>query len=73
VQVMTPDSWEWGDPMQVLERKQAQAARKHEQCGQCIHAKRDIFLQHPVMVCTVRRQTYGYRCHRFEIKDATHE
>jgi len=65
---MTLDAKDYRDPFEVLAAKQAQAARKHEQCGQCIHASRGIFKGQDMPVCTQARQTYGYHCFKHQIK-----
>lgn len=67
---MTLDSWEYGNPETVLEAKQAQAARKHAQCGQCIHASRGVFKGQDLPICTQPRQTYGYQCFKYQTKGA---
>ena len=63
---MTLDAVQFLDPMVVLERKQQAAIRKVQQCGECVNAKM-IFQGQPK--CTVRYQTFGYRCTYFTKAD----
>ena len=34
---MSMESWMYGDPEKVLERKQQIEAAKHRNCGRCVH------------------------------------
>jgi hypothetical protein len=61
------DAHMYGDPMLILERKQQAQARKDAQCGGCVKAS-TLFKGQPV--CTIKFQTYGYRCQFFQLKDA---
>ena len=63
---MTLDADQYADPMLVLERKQQRQIMKVQQCGECINAKM-IFKGEPK--CTVRYQTFGYRCNFFKKAD----
>lgn len=67
---MTLDASQYRDPFEVLADKQAQAARKHAQCGQCIHASRGVFKGQDLPICTQPRQTYGYQCFKYQTKGA---
>ena len=60
------DANQYADPMLVLERKQEQQLKKVAACGDCIHVKM-IFQGQPR--CTVRFQTFGYRCTNYEKVD----
>ena len=63
---MTLDASQFKDPMLVLERKQEAQLRKVAACGDCIHVKM-IFQGQPR--CTVKWQTFGYRCTNYEKVD----
>ena len=63
---MTLDAVQFMDPMIVLERKQNRQLMKVQQCGECVNAKM-IFGNEPR--CTVRKQTFGYRCEFFKKAD----
>ena len=56
---MTLDAHLYADPMLVLQRKQEANIRKVQQCGKCVNVSM-IFNGQPK--CTVRKQTFGYRC-----------
>lgn len=60
---MTLDSNQFKDPMLVLQQKQEAQLRKVAACGECIHVKM-IFQGQPC--CTVRHQTFGFRCTNYE-------
>jgi len=59
---MTLDANQFKDPMIVLQQKQEAQLRKVAACGDCIHVKM-IFQGQPR--CTVRFQTFGYRCSQY--------
>ena len=63
---MTLDSHLYGNPETILERKQEQQLKKVAACGDCIHVKM-IFQGQPR--CTVKWQTFGYRCTNYEKVD----
>lgn len=63
---MTLESWQWGNPESVLEKKQEQQLKKVANCGDCIHVKM-IFNGDPR--CTVRFQKFGYRFTNYEKAD----
>lgn len=63
---MTLDANQWIDPMLVLERKQEQQLKKVAACGDCIHVKM-IFKGEPR--CTVKWQTFGFRCSQYTKAD----
>ena len=65
---MTINADQWLDPMIVLERKQEAQARKKSQCGGCVRSTTALFKGEPA--CTLKYQTYGYRCQFFQLKDA---
>lgn len=56
---MTLENWQWQNPEMVLQRKQEANIRKVQQCGKCVNVSM-IFNGQPK--CTVRKQTFGYRC-----------
>lgn len=60
------DANQYADPMLVLERKQEQQLKKVAACGDCIHVKM-IFQGQPR--CTVKWQTFGFRCTFYEKAD----
>lgn len=60
------DSHLYGNPQDILERKQQRQIMRVQQCGECINAKM-IFGGEPK--CTVRYQTFGYRCDHFTKAD----
>lgn len=65
---MAHDSWLYGDPENVLIRKQEEEARRDRQCGKCVH-RAELPMEHKVVVfCSKKFQTYGHRCHLFRIK-----
>ena len=59
-------AWEWGDPMVVLQRKQAAAARQAQACGQCAHKQIQRLDGKEIFDCG-KRQYYGWRCKFFRI------
>ena len=63
---MTLDASQFKDPMIVLQQKQEAQLRKVAACGDCIHVKM-IFQGQPR--CTVKWQTFGYRCTNYEKVD----
>lgn len=63
---MTLDAHMYGDPMLILELKQQAQARKDAQCGGCVRASTQLFKDPPA--CTVKYQTYGYRCQFYQSK-----
>ena len=65
---MALDSWMYQNPERVLERKQEDAARKHRQCGNCVHHKTIEFKGETLHGCELRRHTYGKRCDQFSTK-----
>ena len=60
------ESWERGDPFEVVARREAIAQRKEHQCGLCIH-KRIVFGKHGEVEfkCTFSKQHYGTRCDHY--------
>ena len=61
------DSWLYGDPEKVLERKQEEAARKHKECGDCIHKQSLEFRGEIGHFCEFKRHVYGVkRCDLYE-------
>lgn len=64
---MAIESWMWGNPETVLIRKQEDAARKHRQCGNCMHHKTIEFKGEALHGCAAGRQ-YGQKCKQFSTK-----
>ena len=67
---MTMESWLFGDPERVLERKQEIAIRNERACGGCIHARSEEFKGEVVKFCRFKRWVYGdgNRCGMREAK-----
>ena len=61
------DSHMYGDPAKILERKQANEARMHRACGQCVHRTELPMDRKVIFFCSRKFQTYGHRCHLFRI------
>lgn len=59
---MTLENWQWKNPEFVLERKQQIQIQRVAACGDCIHVKM-IFQGQPR--CTVKWQTFGFRCSHY--------
>lgn len=65
---MTLDAHMWGNPETVLQRKQEAEARKHANCGSCVHHQSMQVSSGVIHICDLKRQKYGYRCINFKIK-----
>jgi hypothetical protein len=60
---MVFDSWQYGDPMRVLEQKQQRAIK--QSCGGCVHKKTMTFAVEAVSVCDLTNRLCGKRCRSF--------
>jgi hypothetical protein len=65
---MTLESWLFGDPAKVLQRKQEIGIRNERACGGCIHKMSVEFRGEVGHFCEYKRHVYGKRCELFEIK-----
>ena len=65
---MALESWMFGNPETVLIRKQELAARKAQECGQCVHKLEMEFRGEVGYFCKFKRHLYGKRCDLYEIK-----
>jgi len=65
---MIYDSWQYGDPMRILEQKQEAEARKFRSCGDCEHHQVMAFGRDAIHSCDCKRKKYGRRCEMFEPK-----
>lgn len=59
---MAHDSWMYGDPMQVAMRRQEDALRKEKNCGDCVNRDCLVIQGQKVVICTLKRKKYGFRC-----------
>lgn len=64
------DSWMYGDPERILERKQETELRKVKACGDCIHKRGVEFRGEMGYFCAFKKHVYGRRCELYEIKKA---
>ena len=62
------DSWQYGDPEYVAMRREEEAQRAAQACGDCVHHISIALRGEVVHFCEIRRRTYGRRCELFEIK-----
>lgn len=62
------ESWEYGDPEQVVIRREEEAQRKEKACGQCAHKISIEFRGDVLRGCEFQRRQYGWRCELYEVK-----
>lgn len=63
------ERWEYGDPFEVVARREATAQRKDKACGQCAHKVSIDWKGETYHGCEFKRREYGVRCELYsEIK-----
>ena len=64
---MALDSYMYGNPERVLERRQEEEARRHRACGQCVH-KQVLELDGKTLYACSKGREYGtQKCKLFRI------
>ena len=66
-EAMTLESWKWGDPAKVLERKQEAELRMHRACGDCVHRRSIEFKGEIGNFCEFKKKVYGVRCELYKV------
>jgi hypothetical protein len=61
-------SWAYGDPEQVVIRRQEEAAQKERACGQCRERVEFNWKGDVLITCGMKHTVYGRRCEHFRIK-----
>jgi hypothetical protein len=66
---MTLDAWAYRNPEQVLMRKQAIEAKKHDNCGDCTHHI-ELHMTYEVIHRCSAGMSYGYQCTKYRKNSA---
>ena len=64
------ERWEYGDPFEVVARREAIAQRQAQACGQCEHKVSMDWKGQTYHWCDRKNRTYGVRCDFFKAKEA---
>jgi hypothetical protein len=64
------ERWEYGDPFEVVARREAIAQRQERACGQCVHKVSVDWKGETYHGCEYKRRTYGVRCEFYREKKA---
>ena len=66
----TLDAWIYGDPFEVVARREAHEQRRQAACGACVHHLELIVNGKTMRACELG-QHYGRRCESFKTKKGT--
>ncbi len=54
--------WEYGDPFEIVARREAVAQRQDRACGQCMHKISLAWKGEVLHGCESKQRRYGVRC-----------